>query len=389
MTTMHAPPPNANLVPTIPSGALPQTPASVSGEDMADLMAGHVNRTPAVPGVFPHHLEPDVQDTKSGNTDNDTGNAGVRNPPAQGSLLETAQATLAAATSFLFPGLASYLPASPEATKPIPASESSLPPFPPSESSVSTLPPQDTAVSNALSTTVHTGDIRAARRFFSHQTRAPPPRAPHQPHHAPPHAPDCTSASHTARHSQTAGASTPSLVPSTGGDSGYAASTETEVGTPAEGARAGQQGSATLNSARLADTVPTGHFSAPSASSPVGSPGPGVGGSAALNSAHLVDTVPTSNIAAPSALSPVGGPGVGVRGSAALNSARLADTVSTGDVTPGVEADVDEPESGSGGANDTAGASNGDGKEKKSESTKSNLIQRFKQKMHVGRSSSS
>ncbi|KAF8144209.1 hypothetical protein K438DRAFT_1993089 [Mycena galopus ATCC 62051] len=112
--------------------------------------------------------------------------------------------------------------------------------------------------------------------------------------------------------------------------------TETEVGTPVEGSRCSVQGSAALNSARLADPVPTGDF------------------------------------AAASALSPVGGQG---------SAAQL------------LAADVDEPASESGTADDTntAGDSNGDGKEKKMENCKkSNLIQRFKEKMHrdVGSSSS-
>ncbi|KAF8214319.1 hypothetical protein K438DRAFT_1956395 [Mycena galopus ATCC 62051] len=53
----------------------------------------------------------------------------------------------------------------------------------------------------------------------------------------------------------------------------------------------------------------------------------------------------------------------------------------------GVEANVEEPVSDSGTADNTntAGDSNGEGKDKaKKKSKKSNLIQRFKEKMHVG-----
>ncbi|KAF8144194.1 hypothetical protein K438DRAFT_1993077 [Mycena galopus ATCC 62051] len=436
---------------------------------MTDLMTGYVTRTRVgtpVPSAFPHHLEPDVQpDTKSGNTDNDIANAGVRNPQAwQGSFLEAAQATLAAATSLLPPGLASYLgacrrnsPNPPPPPPPNPLSRRSplnhpYPPFlgktPQSQTYSAHRSHGPLFVRDLAFDGVREDGVAPRRRFFSFYRiaatravslvdafRCSPPdvwlaflhiprptsslfsshpgfsasasRAPSnlgplllapgvasKPEHF--HPAHHTNATYPPTHilhpyptphavpqlSRDADAST-----SLGGDSGYAASTETEIGTRVEGV--GRQGSAALNSSRLADNVPTDDLAS--------SPSVSVQGSAALNSARLVDTMPTGDFAAPFVLSHVGGPGpgVGVQWSAALKSSRLADNVPTGDadLTLGMEADVDEPASEYGTADDTntAGDSNGDGKEKKMENCKkSNLIQRFKEKMHrdVGSSSS-
>ncbi|KAJ7834974.1 hypothetical protein B0H14DRAFT_2590564 [Mycena olivaceomarginata] len=46
MSATHSPPSPPDLVPTISSGALPQTPASEWAEDITDLLAAHVTRTP-------------------------------------------------------------------------------------------------------------------------------------------------------------------------------------------------------------------------------------------------------------------------------------------------------------------------------------------------------
>ncbi|KAJ7237566.1 hypothetical protein B0H12DRAFT_106121 [Mycena haematopus] len=48
MSTTHSPP---DLVPKISSGALPQTPASKWADDMHDILAAHVTRTPVDPSV--------------------------------------------------------------------------------------------------------------------------------------------------------------------------------------------------------------------------------------------------------------------------------------------------------------------------------------------------
>ncbi|KAJ6476988.1 hypothetical protein C8R45DRAFT_368487 [Mycena sanguinolenta] len=174
MTTIHAPQPN--MVPAIPSGALPQTPVDEWAENMTDLLAGHVTRTPVgtpgpdVPGSFPSYLEPDPAPVSNSADAGETKREGS-------SFLEDAQAMLAAATSYLPPGLASYLPSNTSQVTASP-SESSLPPLPPSSSSVSassgstlpTSPPSITErldstatdTSAALSTTVHTGHSSSA-----------------------------------------------------------------------------------------------------------------------------------------------------------------------------------------------------------------------------------
>ncbi|KAF7350732.1 hypothetical protein MSAN_01634300 [Mycena sanguinolenta] len=174
MATIHTSPPN--MVPAIPSGALPQTPVSEWAESMTDLLSGHVTRTPVgtpgphVPGEFPSHLEPDSE-AVSNTTGNADADAGAKERGA--TFLETAQATLAAATAYLPPGLASYLPSSPSKASASP-SESSLPPLPPSSASSGSTLPKDTpstigrldsaatADSAALSTTVHTGHSSSA-----------------------------------------------------------------------------------------------------------------------------------------------------------------------------------------------------------------------------------
>ncbi|KAJ7358335.1 hypothetical protein DFH08DRAFT_441195 [Mycena albidolilacea] len=58
MSATHSPPSPPDLVPTISSGALPQTSASEWAEDISDLLAAHVTRTPVgivtpqLPGYF-------------------------------------------------------------------------------------------------------------------------------------------------------------------------------------------------------------------------------------------------------------------------------------------------------------------------------------------------
>ncbi|KAJ6592905.1 hypothetical protein B0H19DRAFT_1365195 [Mycena capillaripes] len=173
MTTIHTSPPN--MVPTIPSGTLPQTPASEWAEGMTDLLSGHVTRTPvgtpgpAVPGGFPSHLEPDPVPNSSENTNG----ASVNGEEPLDSLLASAQAflpTMATAKAYLPQGVAAYLPSSETLTTP--ASESSLPPLTPSSSSLSSpsLPRQD----SATSTTVDSGHDEEAS-LASADTHDPSP----------------------------------------------------------------------------------------------------------------------------------------------------------------------------------------------------------------------
>ncbi|KAF8144188.1 hypothetical protein K438DRAFT_2029277 [Mycena galopus ATCC 62051] len=107
---MHDPPLTANLVLTIPSGALPQTPASEWGKNMADFMAGRVT----VPGAGNTGSERGCVDLAGeGLTSRDgPGDAGGRDiVPSVG--LGVVSAIVPAA--------------SPEPTTPTPTSESSLP----------------------------------------------------------------------------------------------------------------------------------------------------------------------------------------------------------------------------------------------------------------------
>ncbi|KAJ6592899.1 hypothetical protein B0H19DRAFT_1088730, partial [Mycena capillaripes] len=170
-----------------------------------------------------------------------------------------------------------------------------------------------------------------------------------------------------------ASASTPSLVPSTGGDSGYAASTEpgSNVATPGE---------------------------VEAAFSPISTPGlpqyaqqPAYGAAAGVgvqapNSSGVpeVDSAPNP---APTREAEGDDPTFGVQGSAALNSSRVADNVPTGDFdapTGGVSQDADA---------DAEGDADGDADEDAEEEQeggdndgkkKPKLIQRLKEKMHVG-----
>jgi hypothetical protein len=109
MATIHASPPN--MVPTIPSGTLPQTPSKEWAENMTDLLGSHVTRTPVgtpgpdIPGGFPAHLEPDVDAVDAPSS----ADASPKPVEEDSGLLATAQATLAAATAYLPPGLAAYL----------------------------------------------------------------------------------------------------------------------------------------------------------------------------------------------------------------------------------------------------------------------------------------
>ncbi|KAJ6476984.1 hypothetical protein C8R45DRAFT_1158202 [Mycena sanguinolenta] len=89
------------MVPTIPSGALPQTPVSEWAENMTDLLAGHVTRTPAgtpgpaAPGGFPAHLEPDTASVSSNSsgTANADAERDAQKKSEGGTLMEAAQAT--------------------------------------------------------------------------------------------------------------------------------------------------------------------------------------------------------------------------------------------------------------------------------------------------------
>ncbi|KAJ7202685.1 hypothetical protein B0H12DRAFT_1225732 [Mycena haematopus] len=501
--------PEPNMVPTIPSGALPQTPVSEWADNTNDLLGGHVTRTPvgtpgpAVPGRFFSQTEPDPESVS--NTLQANAGVGAQKPEQERegtSLLATAQATLAAATTYLPPGLAAYLPSNPSEVSPdaesvsAAASESSFPPLPPSSpsvsaSSVSSLPRQDTTESTGdpqrldssatgasapLSTMVHTGHSSSAiapspnlpratsglhpshpgavvasdsassttqssandtPQLVQSPTSMSPSPSAHSPQsqaqlsssdlkpshpgvasvssadsdvhalhlpthivyrghpHPTPHAVPVPVSSSNANASETTpAASTPSLVPSTGGDSGYTASTEggTPLATPTDVPMApgiAIQGSAALNSSRIQDTVPTGDLDETSQPNLAGV-GAGAQGSAALNSSRLQDTVPTGDLDQPSSLSPVGGPGAGVQGSAALNSSRLQDTVPTGDldVDAGTEGDFDEPPSRDefNSQDEKEDVDAGAGKTK---SKKPKLMQRLKEKMHVGGGGSS
>ncbi|KAJ7915745.1 hypothetical protein B0H13DRAFT_2270207 [Mycena leptocephala] len=500
MTDIHPSPPN--LVPTISSGALPQTPASEWAENATDVLGGHV--------TYPH-VQP-----------------GVDQAP-QDSLLASAQSympSLATAKAYLPQAVAAYLPDSTPAPS---ASESSLPPLPPSSASLFSAPPQQdipvdvhhesyrttSSAGDTFSTTAHTGHSSSAIAPPSPSFPSPPPSAPRAtsgllPSHpgvarespsvstldsdaaanadvdlstpqlvqspillAPGESTDLALAaesSSSAPSSLTASASTtqerdhprptsgllpshpgvapsssltanvnavptasldgvhptphvpmpdpaalgipafgeaasststsltstPSLVPPslTGGESGYAASSEsvptpgsesvpasalkTPVPTPTAptdaygGAHGGGgiQGGAALNSSRLEDNVPTGDFT------------PRVEGSAALNSSRFEDNVPTGDFT----------PRLEGQGSAALNSSRMEDNVPTGDmlVSPNrsEEAD-DDASSGSNSENavdeDVDADADGEGKKKKSKKTKKpKLMQRLKERMHIG-----
>ncbi|KAJ7443398.1 hypothetical protein B0H11DRAFT_2250840 [Mycena galericulata] len=68
MTTIHE-----NLVPTIPSGTLPQTPAAEWADNVQDSLGAHVTRTPVgtpgpkVPGGWNDEVEPPTSSTGVGN----------------------------------------------------------------------------------------------------------------------------------------------------------------------------------------------------------------------------------------------------------------------------------------------------------------------------------
>ncbi|KAJ7016177.1 hypothetical protein C8F04DRAFT_1407606 [Mycena alexandri] len=123
-----------NLVPTISSGTLPDTPADEWADGMNEFIGTHVTRTPvgtpgpAVPGAFPAHLEPDASPSDA----SPGGGITVANAQEQASaLLASAQAylpSLETAKAYLPQGVAAYLPST--------GSESSLPALPPSTSSV-------------------------------------------------------------------------------------------------------------------------------------------------------------------------------------------------------------------------------------------------------------
>ncbi|KAK7057867.1 hypothetical protein R3P38DRAFT_2843446 [Favolaschia claudopus] len=178
MTTNR--PSEPNMVPTIPSAALPQTPVSEWAENMTDMLGSHMTRTPIgtpgpdVPGGYPSHTEPDIESVTS-SMKAETPGFDKRTPAKEATLLETAQATLAAATAYLPQSVAAYLPTTADSPANF-ASQSSLPPLPPSSTSNSssamsdsTLPEAQrtqssahahhasTGESVAYSTTVHTG----------------------------------------------------------------------------------------------------------------------------------------------------------------------------------------------------------------------------------------
>ncbi|KAJ6592878.1 hypothetical protein B0H19DRAFT_1245688 [Mycena capillaripes] len=486
------------MVPTIPSGTLPQTPANEWADGMNDLISGHVTRTPvgtpgpAVPGAFPSHLEPDP-------VPNSTGTANDASMGAHESLFATAQSflpTLATAKAYLPQGVAAYLPSSETLTTP--ASESSLPPLPPSSSSLSstsTLPRQDSSAgtyfpstdpdpsrtatgdSAALSTRAHTGHsssaipppspsaipprpasglipahpgvARDSQSAFTHdsgpQVQSPLPQELADADSGSSPRPRATSGllpSHPAApgaaqmHAQRTHAlqgpvltptptptpadlSTPSLVhtASTGGDSGYAASTETELATPGSGPLlsppvaapemvpsyaqqpaygaaaaapgAGLQGSSALNSSRVVDNVPTGDFDAPSGEGEGDAPMSGVQGSTALNSSQLADNVPRGDLNAPPKETEGDAPTLGVQGSAALNSSQMADNVPTSDLSDvSGQGSSDGDGVVGGGEDQDADAEEGDAHAKgKGKGKKPKLLQRLKEKMHVGHGS--
>ncbi|KAJ7915748.1 hypothetical protein B0H13DRAFT_2453123 [Mycena leptocephala] len=164
-------------------------------------------------------------------------------------------------------------------------------------------------------------------------------------------------------------------IPTPGSESVPAPALKTPVPTPAAPADAyggthgggGIQGSAALNSSRFEDNVPTGDFT------------PRIEGSAALNSSRFEDNVPTGDFTPR------------VEGSAALNSSRLQDNVPTGDmlVSPNrsEEAD-DDASSGSNSENvvdaDASADADGDGTKKSKKTKKPKLMQRLKERMHIG-----
>ncbi|KAJ7358345.1 hypothetical protein DFH08DRAFT_1075472 [Mycena albidolilacea] len=501
MATIHASPPN--MVPTIPSGTLPQTPSSEWAENMTDLLGNHVTRTPVgtpgpdIPGGFPAHLEPDDDAVNATSSDDASRNAESKPSQEDGGIIATAQATLAAATAYLPPGLAAYLPAaSSESTLsstlgvPPSASESSLPALPPSSSSLSTLgrqdgvdvghatnipytesapepyraasnahsatPPNDrldssaTTDSTALSTTVHTGHASSLSGVAPvsppvsvsspASTSTPRPTSGLIPSHpgvaspSPPAVPKPTSGlipshpgvaatpplteSPVPLSSPDAPQPTPGLVPShpgvsspsaapaphvtalpthrahfphptptppaapaasvdasmpslasTGGDSGYAASTETEslatpgsvsapaswptppayVGGGADETRLEPLRAGDVHTGVGADAVPTGDFAAPSGDDSTYHPR--VPGSAAATSS------------APRPPAPPADPQSQYADDEGANSSGSADEV-------GEEGEDEQVE--------------GEGQQKPKKSKKPKLIQRLKEKMHVG-----
>ncbi|KAJ7023183.1 hypothetical protein C8F04DRAFT_1306130 [Mycena alexandri] len=132
MATLHAD--ATNLVPTISSGTLPDTPADEWAGGMNEFIGTHVTRTPVgtpgpdVPGAFPAHLEPDSSPSHP------SPGAGITAARAQeqaSALLASAQAylpSLETAKAYLPQGVAAYLPST--------GSDSSLPALPASTSSV-------------------------------------------------------------------------------------------------------------------------------------------------------------------------------------------------------------------------------------------------------------
>ncbi|KAJ7022205.1 hypothetical protein C8F04DRAFT_1402467 [Mycena alexandri] len=123
-----------NLVPTLSSGTLPDTPADEWADGMNEFIGTHVTRTPvgtpgpAVPGAFPAHLEPDASPSDA------SPGSGITAASAQ----EQASALLASAQSYL-PSLETakaYLPQGVAAYLPSTGSDSSLPALPASTSSV-------------------------------------------------------------------------------------------------------------------------------------------------------------------------------------------------------------------------------------------------------------
>ncbi|KAJ7748311.1 hypothetical protein DFH07DRAFT_1062574 [Mycena maculata] len=131
MTTMHDSAPN--LVPTIPSGTLPQTPAGEWADNLTDMMEGHVTRTPVgtpgpkIPGSWTDEPELD-------STSNATAPPDLRAYlPAQSDV----QRVVDGAKAYLPQGVASILPGTNADTETTSKSTSSLPPLPPSQSSLS------------------------------------------------------------------------------------------------------------------------------------------------------------------------------------------------------------------------------------------------------------
>ncbi|KAJ7831552.1 hypothetical protein B0H13DRAFT_2431540 [Mycena leptocephala] len=166
-------------------------------------------------------------------------------------------------------------------------------------------------------------------------------------------------------------ASTPSLVPPslTGGESGYAASSES-IPTP---------GSESMPAPALTTLIPTP--TAPANAYGGAHGGGGIQGGAALNSSRFEDNVPTGDFT----------PRLEVQGSAALNSSRVEDNVPTGDMelspNKSEEAD-DDASSGSNSENvvdaDASADADGDGTKKSKKTKKPKLMQRLKERMHVG-----